>query len=187
MTVVPLADIGLSFPVFLAWMAIGLGILIGIAIAAAGIGVAIFGPRQVDSLIIPGLAATGALLVVLLSVSSIAPLLIPGLAGVVGIGTAGAQRLAIDHIDEESAGWPLMVLFGTAIAGVLIGGVLGFVFGVSSGRPALALSAAVVGGVVGLWLGWKGSRPIADVAPKNSIADATHQIPEEPVPPHQSP
>lgn len=191
MTMVPLADIGLTLPYLLAWLALGLGILIGIAIAAAGIGVAIFGPREIDSLIIPTLATIGVLLVGLLSAPWIPAPLLLGFAGLVGIGSAGAQRIAIDHVSADSAVWPLVVLFGTAIAGVVIGGVLGFIFGVSSGRPALALSSAVVGGVVGLWLGWKGSRPIPVVAASDPVEDATYSTGParsgEPKPPGQDP
>ena len=151
-SVVPIADIGLTLPMALAGLAIGLGILAGIAIVSAAVGVLIFGPRDVDSLIIPGMATFGVVIVALFaSRPTIGIPMLLALAATVGIGASAIQRFVGDRLDEDSPRWPLFVLAGGIVAGASIGGVLGLVMNLQGGL-SFALAAALVGAILGGFL-----------------------------------
>jgi hypothetical protein len=157
---------GLSFWPFLAGFASAIGILVGLAIAAAALGVLIFGPRKIDSLIIPAMATFGVAVIVLFSgwwsTMAQAPLVMALLAAV-GISLSAIQRFVGDRIHEDSAEWPWFVLVGGIVAGACVAGFLGFV--ASFGRePQLMGAAALVGAMVGAVVAWRGgllpARPI---------------------------
>ena len=155
MTHLPLADIGLTVPMVLLSIAIWLGRFAVIAIIAAAIGVLIFGPRKVDSLILPGLATFGVVIVALFVgrwSSATAPILL-AVAAAVGVGSAAVQRFVGDRIDHDSARWPLFVRAAAIAACSCVGAFLGFVF--SLGRePLLVVAVALFGAAVG----WRVSR-----------------------------
>ena len=155
MTAVPIAEIAgpLTLPMVLLSIAIWLGIFAGIAIAAAGVGVLIFGPRKVDSLILPGMATFGVVIVALIAgrwSMATAPLLV-ALAATAGIGSAAIQRFVDDRIDPASPRWPLFVRGSAFGAGACVGAFLGFVSN-SNGAPLSVVIGALLGAAVGWWV-----------------------------------
>ena len=162
----PLADIGLSLELVLVGLVGGVLLVIAIAVAAAGLGVLIFGPRKLDSLIIPGMATFGVVVVVMFdSRWNTAPLPALGaLFATVGIGTSAIQRLVGDRLDPTSAHWPLFVRVGSIAAGATVGGFLGFVSN-RQGGPYPVLAGALVGVIVATFASRKGAAPLGELGP----------------------
>jgi hypothetical protein len=162
----PLADIGLSLELVLVGLAGGVLLLIAIAAVAAGLGVLIFGPRKLDSLIIPGMATFGVMVVVLFDSRWLtAPLPALGaLFATVGIGTSAIQRLVGDRLDPTSVHWPRFIRVGSIAAGATVGGFLGFVSN-RQGGPYPVLAGALVGVIVATFASRKGTAPLGEVEP----------------------
>jgi hypothetical protein len=149
---------GLSFWPLLAGFAFAIGTLVAIAVAAAAVGVLIFGPRKIDSLIIPAMATFGVAVIVLFSgwwtTMAQAPFVLALLAAV-GVSLSAMQRFVGDRLHEGSAEWPWFVLAGGIVAGACVAGFLGFA--ASFGRePQLAGAAALVGAMIGAVVAWRG-------------------------------
>ena len=163
MTTVPIAEIGLTLPMVLLSIAIWLGIFAGIAIAAAGVGVLIFGPREIDSLILPGMATFGVVVIALVVgrwTMAEAPILL-GLAAAAGIGSAAVQRVVGDRLDETSPHWPMFVKAGAIVAGAFLGGFFGIVMN-ANGGPAFAVATTLVGAIAGWLVGRRRAAPVND-------------------------
>ena len=149
----PLAEMGITVGSVLLSLAMWIGIFAAISIVAAAIGVLIFGPRKVDSLILPGMATFGVVSVALFvgrGSMATAPLLL-ALAAAVGIGSAAIQRFVGNRLDPESAQRPLFVRVGAIGAYACVGAFLGFVFGLGR-EPLLIVTVALVGAAVGWWV-----------------------------------
>ena len=157
----PIADIGLSLGGLLLLLAVWLCILAAIAFVAAGIAVAIIGPRRWSSVVVPG-AVTTAVLVVLFLTAALTmgqALLLLAAALVAALGTTALQRLAINRFGEVAAPGRLY-LVGGAVAGAGLGAVLGGIAGLLAGPTSLASSLALVGGVTGAAVGANRGRQI---------------------------
>jgi hypothetical protein len=174
MTTVPIAEIGLTLPMVLLSIAIWLGIFAGIAIAAAGVGVLIFGPREIDSLILPGMATFGVVVIALVVgrwTMAEAPILL-GLAAAAGIGSGAVQRVVGDRLDETSPHWPMFVKAGAIVAGACLGGFFGIVMN-AHGGPAFAVAATLVGAIAGWLVGRRRAVPIDETGPEEAPPSST--------------
>jgi hypothetical protein len=116
-----------------------------IGIVMASLAVAAIGPRERDSLILPGLAASAAATVALFETESFVA--IPVVAAAVAFGLAAAQRWALVRVDRSPRWWPRIARGAAILARLLLGGFFGYVAALGR-RPELI----VIGGIVGACL-----------------------------------
>ncbi|HEX2755350.1 MAG TPA: hypothetical protein VHM48_07800 [Candidatus Limnocylindrales bacterium] len=130
--------------------------LVLISILVAGIGVVVFGPREIDSLIIPAMATFGVLSVLITApATGLHPVTLVWVSAAVGIGSAGIQRVLIDRWGELTTCRPGLRLASGVAAGAAVGGVLGFVF-YSRAAATVVVGIALVGAVLGGMLSLRG-------------------------------
>ena len=113
-----------------------------LGVVMASLAVAAIGPRERDSLILPGLAASAAATVALFETESFVAMLV--VAGAVAFGLAAAQRWALVRVDRSAPWWPRFALGAAILTGLLVGGFFGYVAALGQ-RPELI----VIGGIVG--------------------------------------
>ncbi|HET7473978.1 MAG TPA: hypothetical protein VFJ71_12690 [Candidatus Limnocylindrales bacterium] len=114
-------------------------------VAAAAIAVAVVGPRDADSVIVPGMAASAASFVGLFELEDYVGMAALGV--VVAAATALGQRWAIARLDPSAPSWPQWSASLTVLAGVLVGAF----FGYAAGRridPELIIVGASLGAVL---------------------------------------
>ena len=116
-----------------------------VGVVASMIAVVVIGPRDRDSVILPGMAASASAFVALLETESWLAMVVIA-AGVAFI-VAVVQRWALARLDRSADWWPPFALGSAIVAGVLIGGFFGYLAGLGR-RPDLIVAGAVVGGLV---------------------------------------
>jgi cytidylate kinase len=161
----PLADIGLTLGGVLVIIVVWLGIVATVAFVAAGLAVAVIGPRRWDAVLVPGLVTLVALVAILVLgrlTMAEAPVVLIAAFGT-ALGAAALQLVAIQRLGDVNGGGRFY-LFGGCLAGAGFGSVLGGIAGTYAGTQTLASSLAIVGGVMGASIGAARGRQFDAVA-----------------------
>lgn len=136
---------------YLVWFVQLMAVPVALGVVFAVVGVLIFGPRTLDSLILPAMAVFGVTLVALRTsvLTTDAPVPLLTVAAAVGVAAAGIQRELGDRVDTGSRRWPQIVGLGGIVIGALAGGVLAYAISVHEDWAFRVFVGAVVGGVIG--------------------------------------
>jgi cytidylate kinase len=119
---------------------------IACGVAGAAIAVGVIGPRERDSLILPGMAGSAASFVALFELDGWAWM--AGSGVLVATITAAAQRWALARLDRSSPSWPRVAAGLTVLAGALVGGFFGYL-AARTGDLELILVGACLGAAAG--------------------------------------
>ena len=131
------------------WSLLLAGLFVWIApvvlgIVMASLAVAAIGPRERDSLILPGLAPSATATVALFETESYVPML--AAAAAVAFGGAAVQRWALTRLDRSAPWWPHFALGSAVVAGLSIGAFFGYLAGTFGRDAKLIVIGALVGG-----------------------------------------